>query len=172
MRIPNPRLIRIGGLTRGAIIESGDGELILTPVIQPIIELASPINVVQVAITGIFDDSFLRHDRLNATGAGIAASTTMAALAKGVWIIEAGLDFGFTGTTNVANFSSFSITDPDANQCDLFEFPNLNGYNISLLHRFELNLVRDNFVLAINRAVTVGGDALSLHASVNAKRIL
>jgi hypothetical protein len=182
MRIPNPRLIRLAGLTKGAIVEGGDSELIVTPVLQPIIELSSPIDRVFTAaqVGGTADDSILIEARSKLTGIQAAATADILTFSRGLWILELGGVFIFNSTTTQNSDSSYlAIVDLGGNICNLIEFPHQNigaagaGVQWTLARRVQLNFQRDGFILRFRQgAMVAAGDILAVTFSINALRLL
>jgi hypothetical protein len=175
MRIPNPRLQRIASLVKGAEIEPGDGELILTPLIQPIIELTSPVNKViapGITISGTFDDSFFKFERSAAAGISAGGSFLIVTIAAGAWEFEIESVFQFSGTNNQAAVSQINLLDPDGVQAPIFEWANMTSANMMGHARIRITFQRDGFQWQIVRSATVGGDLINLNCSINAKRIL
>jgi hypothetical protein len=182
VRVPNPRLVRLGAVTRGAILEQGDGELIVTPVMQPVIELSSPIPRVFPAFIpgGIQEDSFYVNARQAQGGVdpGFPAGTQLASLARGAWVLECYYDMAqVIATTQAAQFCGLALVDPNAN------FAGILGRNwagtaagahaISTGSReLHISFQVDSFLLSLFTPATVAGEALSIMVSVNARRIL
>src|SRR6267378_7699123 len=172
MLIPNPRLARYGGLVKGAIIEPGDGTLILPPIIQPIIELTSPVTrgfSAGQAVPGgtaFFDDSFFKSDRL--TQAGVGALTTIQitpTLAAGSWVLDFACSFGFTGTTALGNNSGLIMQDPDGNNIQIFEWVHITGNFGSQSSSWRFTFQRDGFFVFISRGITVAADNVYISGS-------
>jgi hypothetical protein len=180
VRAPNPRLIRLAGLTRGAIVEQGDGELLVSPLQQPIIELASPLNIVTPSpnILGTtanpLDESFYIESKEAVNGIVVATTRQLVTLAKGAWELECGVSYSW----NLASFTTFSglyLKDPDTNQAAMVEFSHqVAGLQFAAVEReFHLIFQRDGFQLIFFRAATsAAGDNASLHVSINGRRIL
>jgi hypothetical protein len=180
VRVPNPRLIRLGAVTRGAILEQGDGELIVSPVMQPIIELSSPIpKVYSGFIPGpsIQDDSFFISARQAQAGvdAGLPAGSQLASLARGAWVLECYGELAFSiVNVQLAQHVGLSLVDPA-------------GINAPIIGRnwagpasqvtagertLHISLQVDGFLLSIFTPATVAGEGLSVMVAVNARRIL
>ena len=171
MIIPNPRLVRLAGLTRGAILEDGDGELIVPAIIQPVATLESPMNRT-VPVTGIIEDSFAIHLTSVIVGAfGSGFVGTSGTLAKGKWRLEWTCSMGFTGTTATGNASFFCLIDPDTNQARIASLPHITGRNLALSGDLEFTFQRDSFSLQLFAATTIAGDVLTQDFFVNARRL-
>jgi hypothetical protein len=174
MRIPNARLVRIGSLTSGAIVEQGDGEIIISPVFNPNIDLASPINKVSQADVGSpgFEDSFQTFTRSQSVGAQIAATTTVATLRRGMWVMQYCGVFSFNGTTNQNKFAGFVIQDPDGVTNPLLEFMLITNQVVPFYFEQRYTFQRDAFLFATSLPATVAGDELNLAVSIGGRRVL
>jgi hypothetical protein len=154
-------------------MEPGDGELVISPVVQPIIELESPINVVRVgATTDQSDDSFYTSFQDPILGVGVSTTNTIAIFTKGAWILEISGVVFFTGTNSAVNSSGLILEDPDVNQAYVFQAFHITTLQFAIARVLHLVFQRDGFKLRTARGVTVAGDALTVGAQVNARRIL
>ncbi len=175
MRIPNPRLLRIGGLTRGAIVEQGDSELILTPVMQPVIELTSPIaRVFQPAtMGGVQEDSFYASTEYRQVGVGGGlANSAFALFARGAWILECYLAQAVNVVTGQNFFCGLRLSD-GTNIADVlgrfWDGPTAYLETVRTLHLIFQN---DAFLLVLNAPVLIAGETHTFVVSCNARRIL
>jgi hypothetical protein len=180
MRIPNPRLLRLAGVSRGAIIEAGDGELIVTPVMQPVLELTSPLNkvfpnTVPTANGTLQEDSVFVEGRNQINGVQALTTTQIALFARGAWILEAKLVMqALLGATQNADFGGLLLADPDGNTVDLLTaaFGPVNFY-LTAVRVIHVTFQRDNFALFHRQpAMANAGDFLFLNTSCNCRRVL
>ena len=176
MRIANPRLIRLAGLAKGAIIERGDGELIVSPLIQPVIELVSPIsrvfNVPQAVPTSQFvDDSIIKASLDSVVGASAGLVADAMVLAKGLWLIKIHASFGFFGTRNVARISSIYLGDPASNTAQLIPFVHHAGVQAGEWQGLVM-FDNDGWRLGQARDASVALDEITLASSISAFRVL
>jgi hypothetical protein len=178
VRVPNPRLIRLGGVTRGAILEQGDGELIVTPVMQPVIELSSPIPRVfpNFLPAGIQEDSFFVTIRQTQLGVdpGFPAGTQIASLARGAWALECYAEMGLTlAAAQAAQHVGLTLQDPSGNIAPIMgrNWAGPSGVQTStrVLH---ISFQVDAFLLMLTTPATAAGETLSVMLSINARRIL
>jgi hypothetical protein len=172
VRISNPKLIRLSGVVRGAIIVPGDGELELPGVLQPTIELSSPIDKV-VAAGFVGEDSFIASQIFNTSGVQAAQSVIICTFQRGVWSLDLSCDGGFTGTTNVliaSPFDSLVLLDPDALPTALFVLPRISGAVLAWQGLYRFVFQRDGFQLQLNAQARVAADNFFLHANVNARK--
>lgn len=174
MRIPNPRLIRLGGLTRGAIIEPGDGELIVSPLVQPVTELASPIVrcfPAPIAQTQLFDDSYVQYASAFVNGAGAGTIIDFLIMSRGKWSFDLTFVSQFTGASN-SSVSYLFLQDPAGNITRIFQGASVNGTAVALQGRFDFTFQDDNFQFRLANGATAINDVISTFASVNARRVL
>jgi hypothetical protein len=187
VRIPNPRLVRLGGLTRGAIVEPGDGELIISPLVQPVIELTSPLDVLYAnaavhpsasgggAAGTQADDSFYIQNRSIQIGAVAGNSVILAIFAKGQWLFEINHVFQYSVAAQLDRRYGVFLADPALATAALLEAYTNGPLSGVLAHRRELRITfqRDNFALYHITSATAGaGDNVSSAVMVNARRIL
>jgi hypothetical protein len=173
MRVPNPQLVRLGGSTRGAIVEPGDGELEVPPVVQPIIELSSPVDkVVTLAPSTAVQDSFFTAQVVNRIGVQAALTTVITTLSRGAWAFDLGAHAGFIGTSNLAlgTFDELQLVDPDGAAQPIFHFPRLTGQFMSWAHTLRVVFQRDGWNLNVTTGATVAADNLCVAVSVNARK--
>jgi len=178
VKIPNPRLIRLGGLTRGAIVEEGDGELIVSPLVQPILELAGPVSRVTinqlVGAAGVpWADSFLVNFREGITGASAQNATVIInTLLRGLWKFELRCTFQFTGTTNAPNSTRLVLIDNGARNLPLIDFGHITG--AQMCHEFQtiVMLQDDGFQLQYIRDAVIAGDNTFVSVTLNARKML
>lgn len=177
MRLPNPRLVRLSSVSPGAIMERGDGELIVSPLLQPVIDLSSPVDKVTppgVALTLAQSDSFIKAERIFGTGATAGQGRVFSTFKKGMWALDIAATWMFTGTTNMGagQFASVVLQDPEFLVANLFEFPQINGVQQSQSQSYTFVFLRDGFQLQINTPTFVALDNFYLSASANARQLL
>jgi len=174
VRLPNPRLVRLAGMQKGAIVEKGDAELVLSPLVQPIIELAAPVAAFP-ALAVTQEDSFITGTGSNITGIQAGVTTVLATLNRGVWILELYLAASIVMVTNQGILSyGIRLLDP-AGAASVI----LLGHNMAVTHtlaqqrRLQLAIQTDLWVLQhVLPATANAGDAVSLSSQVNARRLM
>lgn len=179
MRIPNPRLIRLGGITKGAIVEKGDGELIVSPLIQPVIDLVSPTARVfptPAATLGTvaapWEDSFTAFNHDVGQGVNAGGTTDLAIMARGMWRFWVMAGFAFVGTQAFTNFSGLAIVDPAGNEAALIEFPHVNNTWFHIARQFDFAFQADGFILRHRTGARVALDGFFSSVQVVAARLL
>jgi len=169
MKLPNPRTIRIAGLTRGAIIEGGDAEFILSPVLQLNIDLPSPLN--KVTGTGsVVDDSVFTSAAVQRAGVGAAATTVLANFNRGAWKMYINFQAQFNGTSTPANFSALQLQDPDGVLTNIMVMSHLNNQFIAQSLILPFVFQRDSFLIQVVGGTTVALDNLGVNASLYGTR--
>lgn len=168
-------MLRLASTVKGAIAED-DGEIQVTPLHQPILHIASPLDTLYTAggtVPSPYDDSFMKFDRIAVTGAAAASALNLATIAKGSWEVELYCNFGFSGTTNIGNRSYFAIQDPPGVIVSPFwEFPHFTGNFQTVTARARITLQRDNFTFQIQLGTTIAGDNAYLSTTINVRRVL
>jgi hypothetical protein len=178
VRIPNPRLVRLGGVSGGAIVEPGDGELIVSPLLQPVLELSSPLDTLyinSVLPTGQQQDSFFVQFRTTAGGVVGAVSQVMATFSRGAWILECTTTFQWVNAATIDRRFGLFMGDPAGAGFAALLSANMMQPGGNLFMRRELRVViqRDGFFLTLQAGATAGaGDAYTLEATCNARRII
>jgi hypothetical protein len=171
MRIPNPRLVRLAGLSRGAIVEPGDGELEIPAVLQPLVEIPSP--TAKVLGSGLtYADSFITGFNTSATGAQAGATTPIAIFTKGLWRITWTIDAMFTGTSSAVNNSGINIVDPTASVTPLRRLTHITGHQIADQGDFVILMQDDGWRLDHVFGVTIAGDFLTNDVCLMSARMM
>jgi hypothetical protein len=175
-------LIQLGSLTKGAIVERGDGELGISPELQPVLELTGPTNVVTPTGTTLgtvaapYDQSFVASTRNGIVGVGAVAVNDMVILARGMWVLEITAVMMMNLAAAVAAaWSGLYLLDPDANITGLIEFGHVSVglVEVATSRELHLTLQRDAFVLRFSRAATGNAaDAVSLAVGINGRRVV
>ena len=174
MRIPNPRLVRLGGISKGAIIEPGDGNLAVPAILQPVLELSSPVDKVFVSpVVAQVEDSFMIYDTQTQVGVAGGVNRTIVKFARGAWSFDLTFSGAFTGTTNAAGGDdAIQMFDPDGGAMVLFVLPRITGAQQSAQTKMNVIFQRDGWGFAIVTFATVAADALRILASINARRLV
>ena len=174
MRIPNPRLVRLGGISKGAIIESGDGTLAIPAVLQPSIELSSPVDKVFVSpVVNQAEDSFMVYDTQTQVGVAGGVNRNIVSFARGAWSFDLTFSGMFTGTTNAAGGDdAIQMVDPDGGAIVFFVLPRITGAQQSAQVKMNVVFQRDGWKFALVTFATVAADVLRILSSINARRLV
>jgi hypothetical protein len=176
VRIPNPRLIRLASTVNGAIIEPGDSELIVSPLLQPTIDLSSPVDKAISSVTlgsaaAPENDSFYVEASSLATGVQASNFFDMVFMSRGLWRFECWVSWHFIGTSQQATNGLF-LVDPDGIIANFASFGMQTGVMFSSTRDVTLCFQRDGWKFQFRRQVMVGGDIAHLLASVNGRRLV
>lgn len=178
MRVPNPTLVRVGSITSGAIVESGDGEIEVPAVLQPSFELSSPVGplVVSDGLTP-FRDSFVTGLSLFKIGAQVSTQPPVFVIGRGVWSIDIAFSGTFLGTSNLlaAPQDGLLLQGQGATTIQLALLPRLNGASVSWAKTFRFAIAAAQFetwLLVIQNGPTVALDQLAMNCFVVARKIL
>lgn len=174
MRIPNPRLVRLGGITKGAIVEPGDGNLLVPGVLQPSIELSAPVDKVFISpVVAQVEDSFMVYDTQTQVGATGGVNRNIVSFARGLWSFDVTFSGMFSGTTNAAGGDDgIQIVDPDGAAILIFVLPRITGAQQSAQVKMNVAFQRDGWKFAIVTFATVAADALRISSAINARRLV
>ena len=149
---------------QGAILESGELELEIPAVLQPVISLSRPLDVAGyggISATTNFQRSFMITTEVEvppATGAGTLFN--MFRLSQGLWEISWYHFFvqDFTSAYTIANQSFLQMVDPQGNQVKTFSFiPLANAIQAGRLQFAIMALVGNGWQFSF---VTSGTGAL------------
>jgi len=175
VRVPSPRLIRLGSIVGGSIAEPGDGEYSVPGILQPIIELSSPVDKILVSpVADVQNDSFCVFDTIARSGITAGVNRDIVTMKKGLWAFDVTFSGMFTGTTNVVLGSDDGIqfTDPDGAALILFGMPRITGAQQAVQLTLRFAFQRDGWKFTIISFATVAGDNLRLTTALNARRLL
>ncbi len=175
MRVPSPRLIRLGTIAAGSIAEPGDPEFSVPGILQPVIALSSPIDKVLISpVVPVQNDSFCVFDTVARSGITGGINRDIVSFTKGLWAFEILFSGMFTGTTNVVLGSDDGIqfTDPDGAALFLYHLPRITGSQAAAQIAMNFVFQRDGWKFTIVTFATVAADNLRMTAALNARRLL
>jgi len=174
VRIPNPRLVRLGGISKGAIVEPGDGKLIVPAILQASIELSSPVDKVLVSpVVTQQEDSFCVYDTQTQVGAAGGVARSIVSMGRGMWSFDITFSGMFTGTTNPAGGDDgIQFDDPDGAAMVLFILPRITGAQQSAQLKMNVVFQRDGWKFVIATFATVAADNLRIVTGLNARRLV
>ena len=170
MRFPYPTIPRLMS-GRSAIVEEGDGEITVPPVLQPVLDIFSPLANLSPN-TGPMQDSFMFDSRLTVTGADVARTESFPTLAAGRWDVQIHHTCFLSVTSNLASANSVFLFDPDGGSYALSRFNLMVGLNkqISRL-TVPLLLTRNGWFFQNSRGVTIAADESVSNVWFYARRI-
>jgi hypothetical protein len=143
----------------GAILEEGDGELLLPPILQPVATLAAPLDTLNTAIPSPVSQSAIYGYRNSV--AGIQAALVAAdspTLGSGIWRMVFAGRAHFTGASNANAFAEISLVDPDGIEVRFFSMAMINNAQITDSIDVVLSLAREGWIIRVNRGAMVAGD--------------
>lgn len=108
---------------RSAIVEPGDGELTIPPVLQPTTSIFSPSrSVLNVAYPNANHDTHFSFQNQSIDGVTPAQSSAFTAFAAGRWDIQLTHAFVFSGVIANTLRSVIELVDPDAGVIQISQF--------------------------------------------------
>jgi hypothetical protein len=175
VRAPSLRLARIASVTGGSIAEPGDSEFSIPGVLQPQIELSSPVDKAKISpLVDQQNDSFMIYDTVARAGVTGGISRVIATFAKGLWAIDWSATGAFSGTSNIALGSddAVDLTDPDGAVIQLFNLPRITGVHLAAASSLRAVFQRDGWGLTLTTFATVAADNLRLTCAFNCRKLL
>lgn len=173
MKFPYPTLSRLMS-GRSAIIEPGDGEMTVPPVLQPTLDIFSPLLVPAGATAGPMDDTWM--NAINTIISGVNAADfnqSFVTFAAGRWDIFINFHFTFTGTSNQNNDSGLDLVDDLGNVCAIINFPHFGSAIRSSDRSITLPFLftRPGWFLRTRAGIMIALDTLNITCTVYARRI-
>lgn len=167
MKFPYPSLIRqMSG--RSSEVQDGDSAMTLPPVMQPVLEMFSPIAKFG-SIPSPAEDTFMDYILVQQIGAQIATSFSSNTMKAGRWNVTLNVGFQFAGTQS-ANLSGIVIIDDVATVRSVSRFQHQPG-QLTQTVEFPILLLKDGFFFQATAAATVALDLLLIGAMIHARRI-
>lgn len=171
MRLPNSTLQRIAAATRGSIMEPGDGELIVDPVLWNTGILGAPIHSL-VSDPAIVTSTHIDVAAIQASGVSGSQTAAVITLGAGIWHLQLSVTAIFTGTTDVNSESGCSLVDPSGNARALFSAPHVASASAKIYERsMFLVLPTNSWILRISHDATVAGDNVAVRGSCLATKL-
>jgi len=174
VKFPYPTLARLMS-GRSAIVEPGDGEMTVPPVMQPTLDIFSPLLAPGVLTVGPANDTWING--LDTVIAGVNAADffrNYVTFSAGRWDVEIDFEFGFVGTTNHNNDSGFDLVDPNTNFAQLFSFTHMSttvGVSRNRHYTVPFLFLNDGWFLRTRAGIMIAGDNLTIKSNVYARRI-
>jgi hypothetical protein len=148
----------------------------VTPVLQPIIELTSPIDRVYGTTatlpSGTQEDSFYAGHGVQQIDVVAGLTTTIATLARGAWVLELWFALIAVATASQNVHVGWMLVDVEGNPAPLLAVPWGGSANVFSSRIVHVALQRDGWVLRTQTITTAAGERLSMTAAVNARRII
>lgn len=155
---------------RSAIVEPGDGEMTVPPVLQPVLDIFSPLVNLQNPPL-LSQDTWIDFNQHTAVGAQLVQVTNFTTLAAGRWDIQLIHAFNFIGSTSAGNSGSVSLNDPGSGVETItnFNFVNFNQNVITVFLPFLFT--RPGWFFTHTTSPTVIGDMCTNTLTIYARRI-
>ena len=170
MKFPYPTLARLMS-GRSAIVETGDGELTIPPVLQPVTEIFSPIISLSI-VPPLSQDTWLSNINLSAIGATAAQTGALPTFASGRWDLDISFCCTFSGTSDFNKSASVLLSDPDGNNISIFNRPYSNAgptFGQSLTMRLLFN--RPGWYVSVSTSAILALESTNAFVSVYARRV-
>ena len=143
----------------GAILEEGDGELLVPPVLQSVATLAAPLDTLNAAIPSPVSQSAIYGYRNSVSGVQAAlVAADSPELSSGIWRFVFAARAHFTGTSNAGSFAEVSLVDPDGIEVRFFSMALINNAQATDSIDVVLSLAREGWIIRVNRSAMVAGD--------------
>jgi hypothetical protein len=173
MKVANPRLVRLGGLTRGAEVERGDGELLVPPTLFSTFTLSSPLNKITILPAAPVIEDTMGFDVTEQQAGALGATTIKhVVFVKGMWRITGWVGIRFDGTTNQANLTGIFLRDPGIQTVPLVNMPHVTTMVVSRQVNLDVLFERDNFEITTVTGATVAGDFLNMFGGFVVQRLM
>lgn len=171
MRLPNSTLQRIAAATHGSIMEPGDGELIVDPVLLNTGILGAPIHSL-VSDPARVTSTHIDVAAIQGTGATAAQNATVITLGAGIWYLQLSFTAFFTGTTDVNSQDSLLLVDPAGNSRALFQAPHgASAFSKIFERSMWVVLPTDDWLLRISHDAIIAGDSVAVRGSCFATKL-
>lgn len=154
----------------GAIMEEGDAELLLPPVLQPVVTIGGPLSSMGGAV-GTVQQSAIANGASFVSGVAGAFTSDMITLGSGIWLLDLRLRWYFTGTTDVTKSASVTFIDPDANTQELLGGGFFSGIQANEHTQFTIAFDRAGWLVRLRRDPTIAGDIAELRATLLAFKL-
>jgi len=169
VKFPYPTLARLMS-GRSAIVEPGDGEMTVPPVMQPVLDIFSPVRNL-LSIPSPSNDSWIFSSTLLAVGAAGVQTQNFPTFAAGRWDIDISLIIRFVGTTTVNSSAAIILNDGQGNVMNVMDFKFFGGGSPMLARTFPMLFINSGWFFSHSTDATVAGDFLASQASIYARRI-
>ncbi|SRR6266581_1833180 len=164
MRLLSSIFQQLASGKKGVILEPGDGELVIPPVLQPITELPGPWT--GPAPAGINQQTSTLQIAVTQLGANAGGNTDSGVvLGAGIWRIKGFASIQFSGTVNTGSLVSAGIALPNAVDTLLVESLRLYSSPFTQQIPFDvlIHLISNGTFARISTPATVALDALTVH---------
>lgn len=171
MRLPNSTLQRIAAATSGSIMEPGDGELIVDPVLWNTGILGAPIHSL-VSDPARVTSTHVDNAAIQATGATGSQTAAVITLGIGIWYLQIAVSMNFVGTTDMNSESTCSLVDPSGNARALFSAAHFNSPVTRVFTRdMFIVLPTNDWIIRISHDAIAATDTVAVRGSCFATKL-
>jgi len=157
---------------RSAIIEPGDGEMTVPPVLQPTLEIFSPLLIPSGATSGPMADTWMTGLDALSVGPQVELYRNFVTFSAGRWDVEIDASFNHTGTTNALRKSGVDLVDNVGNVAAIFNSYHFNSVIEKSRHiRLPFLFLQNGWFLRTRTGINIAGDITALDVNVYARRI-
>jgi len=169
VKFPYPTLARLMS-GRSAIIDPGDGELTVPPVLQPVTDIFSPMLNLNAA-PALAQDTWLFSSSINIVGVVGAQSFQFPTMPAGRWDFDIVHNFRFTGTTAIINASNITLADPASVSSEISRTSMITGAQTFSSYKRSMLFVKDGWRFTHAVDAGVAGDSANSFVSIYARRV-
>ncbi len=156
---------------RSAITEPGDGVMTVPPVLQPVTEIFSPLNSVQIPESPS-SDTFLISGEQITNGASVVQQLNFSFFKAGRWDLHLFHTTTFLGTQNTASAFSVFLQHSGEGLVALSRYAFISTPAVrNFAQDFSFLFLDDNWRLFLQTDTTVALDAAVNFCSVYARRV-
>ena len=160
---------------RSAIIEEGDGEMTVPPVLTPVTEIFSPLSTLQ-SVPQLSQDTWFLNNVLQGAGATPLQSSNFPTFSKGRWDIDLTFTMQFSGTININSAASIGFLDPFGSTQNIISFAFLvagasGGSQLTASKTLRMLFVTDGWLINHSTPPLIVGDSMYTSANVYARRV-
>ncbi len=171
MRLRSSLFQRLAVGQGGAIMEPGDGEMLLPPVLQPVAVIGGPLSGIGTLSSGAMEQSVLKGHHNFSIGVTAALSNDLVTLASGIWEINLNWRLHFSGTTDGTKTSRLLIADPDGDVEGLMFGGFFSGVQLSDHLKFVISFDRSGWIFRLTRDALIAGDTADVSATIVALKL-
>ena len=160
---------------RSAIVEDGDGEMTVPPVLMPVTEIFSPLLNLQ-SIPLLSQDTWFSNSVLQGAGLTPVQSVNFPTFTKGRWDLDITFTMQFSGTINVNSSAAIAFFDPFVSVQNIISFACIvaaasGGSQLTASRTLRMLFVNDGWLINHSIPALVLGDVMYTSANVYARRV-
>lgn len=173
MKLVTSKLPDLGRAIPGAEDTARDATIIVPAMVQPVVELPSPLKTFQNnPPNAVISDSFNFNSTIQIAGAGGGSVVTSPALERGVWRLSGFFRDQFTGVTVFSNADQLTLQDPAGGAIVLATASHFTLLSCFLPINLLISITLPGCTLQLASNVTAVGDLSVVGCDIVASRIL